>query len=255
MDKKSLFLVLLFPLILSNFGCATMGLITPVPSENQKAIFKDGNKSIISMKENTVIVAPLSEKFSSDQREEFLVMVENGSSQEFNFSTDNIFAKSTEPVTSQDIYLKVFSYDDLVKEEKDREVWASIGAAIQGASDSIKAQNAGYSNTYGNYSGNNGYGSYTSSTYNYTEAQAAQRQAQEDSDVRFSRIEAEEQANLRDLSKTILKKETIFPNAWYGGIVVVQMPSVTETTGKFTMTIMINKESHVFNFTYSRIND
>lgn len=254
MNIKNLFWILLLPLIFLEFGCATYGLITATPIENQKAIFKDGKKSVISMKKNIVIVTPLEEKFPSDQRGDFLIEVKNGSRHDFLFSTDNISAKSTDPESSGEISLKIFSYEDLVKEEQDRQTWAAVAAALQGVSDSVQAQNAGYSKTYGTYTyGTSGYGSYSSSTYNYAEAQAAQSQANADSDARFARIEEEGRTNMRDLSSTVLKKETIFPNAWYGGIVKIKSPTVTEVLGKLTMTIVVGHETHVFNFTYSKI--
>jgi hypothetical protein len=253
MNAKNLFLIFLLPLSFLEFGCATYGLITATPIENQKTIFKDGNKSVLSMKKNIVIVTPLDEKFSSEQRGDFLIQVKNGSNQDFVFSTDNISAKSTDPKSDGEIALKIFSYEDLVKEEQDRQAWATVAAAIQGVSDSMQASNAGYSNTYGTYNGTNGYGSYSSSTYNYAEAQTAQRQAEADSDARFARIEAEGQTNIRELSSTILKKETIFPDSWYGGIVKIKLPTVTESLGKLTITIVVGNETHVFNFTYSKI--
>lgn len=206
------------------------------------------------MKKNVVIVTPLEEKFSSDQRSDFLIEVKNGSRGDFVFSTDNISAKSTDPVSNGEIALKIFTYEDLLKEEQDRETWETVSAAVQGVSDSIKAQNAGRSNTYGTYTyGTSGYGSYSGTTYNYAEAQAAQRQAEADSDARFSRIEEEGQTNMRELSSTILKKETVFPKAWYGGIVKIKSPTVTEAPGKLTITIVTGHETHVFNFTYSKI--
>ncbi len=255
MNMRNLFWLLLLPFTFLEFGCATYGLITATPIENQKAIFKDGKKSLISLKKNIVIVTPLEDKFSSEQRGDFLIEVKNGLRRDFVFSTDNISAKSTDSESSGEIPLKIFSYEDLVKEEKDRETWETVSAAVQGVSDSIQAQNAGYSKTYGTYTyGTSGYGSYSSSTYNYAEAQAARNQAEADSDARFARIVDEDQTNMHDLSSTVLKKETIFPKSWYGGIVKIKLPTITETPGKLTITIEAGDEHHVFNFTYSKIN-
>jgi hypothetical protein len=56
---------------------------------------------------------------------------------------------------------------------------------------------------------------------------------------------------MQELSSTILKKETLFPNVWSGGIVKMQMPTVTDTLGIFTITIVADNEQHVFNFNFS----
>lgn len=49
--------------------------------------------------------------------------------------------------------LPVMTYADRVKEEKRSQMWAAVGAGFAAAANSMNAANAGYSSTYGNYSG------------------------------------------------------------------------------------------------------
>ena len=200
-------------------------------------------------------MAPDTETVTSGQRGDFVIAVNNGTSDDILFSTEDISA--TAEVSGQLTTLKVYSHEELVAEETKRQAWAAVAAALQGAADSMNAANAGYQNTYGTYSGSAysnygtsayGHGSYSSTTYNYGAAQAAQNAAQANSEARFSRLEAEGRENLRNLSSTILKKETIFPGAWHGGIVKVQLPEVTEQAQQIDLVINVAGEIHDFKF-------
>jgi hypothetical protein len=165
MKTKCVYGLLILVLAFSESGCATRGFINATLSDNQREIYKTGKKSVVSMKENVVIVTPLEEKFKSNQKGAFLITVKNGSNNEFEFSTDNVFAKYNDRIWNEDIVLKVYSYEDLVKEEKKRQTWAAVAAAIQGVSDSMQAHNTGYTNNYGNLTnGSSVYGNYSTNT-------------------------------------------------------------------------------------------
>jgi hypothetical protein len=241
-------------------GCATYGKVSGIASEGQKSIFKDGRNSLLSIKQNTVAIAPETETVTSGQRGDFIVAVNNGTSQNILFSTEDISASAN--INGQLTMLKVFSYDELVAEEKKRQTWAAVAAALQGVSDSMNAANAGYSHTYGTYSGSAysntgksayGYGSYSSTTYNYAAAQAARNAAEAKSEARFARLDAEGRENLRNLSSTILKKETIFPSAWHGGIVKVTLPKVAEQPQEIDLVVDVAGEKHKFRFMEEKV--
>ena len=95
-------------------GCATYGRISGIPSEGQKSVFKDGRKTLISIKKNTVAVAPDTETVTSGQRGDFVIAVNNGTSQDILFSTEDVTASAN--TNGQLTTLKVFSYDELIAE-------------------------------------------------------------------------------------------------------------------------------------------
>jgi len=89
--------------------------------------------------------------------------------------------------------------------------------------------------------------------YNYAAAQAAQNTAQANSEARFARLQAEGEATLRNLSARILKKETIFPEAWHGGIVKVELPNVSEEPQEIELIVNVGGEKHEFRFTQEKV--
>ena len=95
-------------------GCATYGRISGIPSEGQKSVFKDGRKTLISIKQNTVVIAPDTETVTSGQRGDFVIAVNNGTSQDILFSTEDVTASAN--TNGQLTTLKVFSYDELIAE-------------------------------------------------------------------------------------------------------------------------------------------
>lgn len=253
--------IALFLCVASLASCATYSKINCIESADQRMIYRDGRESTISAKTHIVVIALESSTIQNGTRANFIIAVRNGIDREINFSTENITAKLKSGIPGPDASMKVYSYEELVREEKKRQAWAAFGAALQGMSESMNAANAGYSNTYGTYSGSAysnygtsayGYGSYSSTTYDYGAAQAARNAANARSEARLNQIAAEGRANLQSLSSIILKKQTIFPNDWHGGIVKIQMPQVGDSPNSFIVDVNVNDELHSFVFTQEK---
>ena len=225
-----------------------------------RKVYVDGTCFLIAEKRSAVLVTPLSDTgLKSGAEENFLVMFENGSSKSQVFSEENIsgsYRNDKGEVKS----LKVFSYGELVKKEKARQGWAALGVALGGMGDAMSAANAGYSNTYGSYSGTsytgygsvNTYGNFNATTYDYGAAQAASRAAQARTDANFSRLRAQGSANLGYLSGNILKKQTVLSGGSHSGLVRVQMPAFTETGELIFRVKMADGEYHTLVFDVSK---
>jgi hypothetical protein len=242
-------------------GCSTSGKISGVPSAGQKSIYKDGRQTLVSVKRNTVVIAPSSGTVTSGKRGNFVIGVKNGTSRDVLFSAQNVTATSTDIKTGKTASLKVYNYDTLVKEEKTRQAWSAVASAMQGAADSMNAANAGYSNSYGSYSGsayNNygasayGSGSYSSTTYNSAAAYAARSDAESKSNARMRNLQQEGRANLNHLASTILKKQTISPNRWHGGTVKMDLPEITDTDQRVVVVVNMGGEAHRFQFSQKK---
>lgn len=243
-------------------GCATYGSLTAVPSRGERSVFQNGQNTIVSTQLNTVAVTPRSNRIKSGDQGAFVVAVQNGLTSDLVFSTENVTAYATTNGNSQALH--VYSYDQLVAQEKRRQAWAAFAVALAGAADSINAANAGYSHTYGSYSGSayasngvsaHGYGSYSSTTYNYAAAQAAQNVANANTGARFAALAEQGQENLRALSSTILKKQTVFPGTWFGGVVMVSLPTVSGTPQQVRLDVEVGGEHHEFMYNLEKASD
>lgn len=243
-------------------GCATYGSLTAVPRDGERSVYKDGRNTLTSIKLNTVAVTPNSDRVKSGDRGDFTVAVNNGSTADIVFSTEDISARSS--AGGQTAPLKVYSYDELVAEEKKRQAWAAFAIALAGAANTMSAATAGYSHTYGSYSGSaygshgasaHSYGSFSTTTYNAAAAQAALNDAQANTSANFARLAEQGQAHLQALRTTILKKETIFPGDWHGGVVEVALPNVSDTPQEIRLDVNVGGEPHEFIFTLNKVRD
>ena len=252
-------LALLLPIWLA--GCARYGQISGLAQHDQKNFYRDGRQTLSSEKNHTVAISPLSEKILSGARGDFIVAVLNGGAKEILFSTSDIVVSMPGTKdTAETSQLKVYSYEELVAEERRRQAWAAAAVALQSAGDSMSAANAGYSNTSGSYSGstysNYGtttqtYGTYTGTSYNYAAAQAAQNAAQARTNANIAQLQTQARTNLGALA-SMLKKETIFPGELRGGIVRIQMPAVKDSPTEIIVNISIDGEIHSFRFVQTK---
>lgn len=233
-----------------------------MPSGGERSIYQDGQNTLTSTQLNTVSVTPRSNRIKSGDQGAFVIAVHNGLADDFVFSTENVTARDL--VNGKAGALHVYNYGELVAQEKRRQAWAAFAVALAGAADSINAANAGYSHTYGTYSGSayasngvsaHGYGSYSSTTYNYAAAQAAQNDANANTSARFAQLAEQGQENLRALSSTVLKKQTVFPDTWYGGVVMVALPSVTSTLQQIRLDIEVGGEHHEFIYNLEKVSN
>jgi len=243
--------------LLAGLGCTTLARLTALPGESQKSFFRDGYEAIISSQQNVVAVVPKFRSIRSGHRGDFFVAVMNGTNKEFTFSTDNITAEAQGNPATSNVELKIFNYDDLRREERSRRRWAAIGAALQGAGEAVQASNAGYSSSHGSFSGttygDNGSTTYDSgtfhaTTYNESATQAAQDRIQDKTESRLNRIDAASRASLEELSRSVLKKQTVFPGEWFGGMVKIEQPYLFESTPNITISINFAGETHKIKF-------
>lgn len=162
-----------------------------------------------------------------------------------------------EPIVTHE-RLTVFSYQDLMQAERDRQSAAAFAAALGGIGRSMQASQAGYSynsGTYGGYGSGYGssYGSYSGYSYDPAKAQAAQNAARSETDADFARIKAEGAQNTAELNRTILKMQTVTPGQWYGGSIIVQMPKPQDKAVPVNVVVNLGGERHEFKYLYEKV--
>lgn len=239
------------PLLFLTCGCASTDAVDMLASSDQQAITRDGSPSLISAKRHVVMLQASDSQMDSGGRPSYVLAIRNMQSGYLQFSPAEIRAYRVQADGSQ-VALKVYSYEELVTEEKHRQTMAAVGAALAGAANAYNAANAGYStttgtfNAYNNYGGR-AYGTYQSSTYNSYQAYSAQQLASAQTSANFAAIRAEGANNLMALRGSIIRAHTLAPGEWYGGEIILDKPKKNNGQAQYTIVVSLDGEEYAFN--------
>ena len=230
--KRSFYILII--LIVS--GCSTSFKLSPVmkQTDNQKIVYFDGDEVALSFRKETAI-GVFGEKTEKGEINLF-VMYQNNSNKSININP----AKIT--VVGIDSYgkrkkLKVYSADEYIKKIKREQAWQAFGQALGNISDSY---NAG--RTTSNTTGIIGNTPFSANTNTYDAGKQAE--------VNRKNMERMQQtATLNSIinestKRSLLKKNTLFPNQYIAGIVKVKHINAI----KFRISIPIGKEIHKIDF-------
>lgn len=252
--------VLLFSFML-NMGCAVKyNKISTLPAKNQTFFFKDGRQVIVSRKANSIAtIAASQEKFPINTRPSFIITVNNLSPQPVTFSTENV------AFTTEGKELKVFSYQELVQEIEQQRRSAAMTHALIGAAGVLGAAMDGgrtcHSGTYQTqtsiYGNNNLYtgnttGVYSGTTYDPLATFQAQNTINAQTANNIAAVNSAANMLLNIVQNTILKKETVLPNTWYGGYIRISSLAESQTPKRIKTTISIGKDLHEFLFIFAQ---
>lgn len=246
-------LVVAFFLLLA-MGLASAGERTfvPVPSEGQSLEYDDGEAFLVARLQNSVVMVSY---VARDKKSAFLkVGVRNVGETSFNFSETDVTAVAGGSA------LQVMTYADRLKEEKRSQMWAAVGAGFAAAANSMNAANAGYSNTYGSYSGRttataygsggyasatgNSYGNFSARTYDSTAAYLAQQSANAQNQALLERQQANAEFSKRSLEARALKANTLSPGEMVLGDVRLALPKRNKSApAEFVATVKIDGQS------------
>lgn len=230
-------------------GCASTLKLDPVASEDQQEVFQEGTEMIISSKTSVVAIRPSTNTYTSSLRPSLVVSVINRTNEQHVFSTENI------EVFVNGESVKIYTYDELVAEIKRQQAWAAVAVALNGAAQSINAANAGrtyHSGTYNSsYFGNNafsgsGYGSYSGYSYNSAASIQAQATINAQTQASMANIQAQTTNSLNDLSATILKKTTVFPQGTHGGYITLDKLPAPDEVNNVIAKVTFAGEVHEF---------
>lgn len=195
------------------------------------------------------------------KRGSIAVIVMNHGQKPFNFGAENVSAKLADGTAVQ-----IITYDQLVHEEKRRQMWAAVAAGLAAAGNSMSAANAGYyrgtttynGSTYGTIGSTsfnaNTYGTGTYSGYNSGQAALAQSLANAENQATFARM-AENNASNMDALKANIRTTTIDPQQMFGGSVMFELPKQARASKidvPVIFTVTIDGEEHRFDAVLKR---
>ena len=229
-------------------GC-TSQRIDLAAGPGQEAIVRDGVPALVSKKRHLVMLRPNNRLLKGNARPAFTLVVRNmgGSSEtllESKISAQQLLGGKTASV-------RFLRYDELVKEESDRQTAAAIGATLAGVGRAMSASNAGYVTTNGTVNAYSPYGSsvgtYSATTYDPLRAQLAQQAANTETEADFANLAAQGERNLAGLQQTILKDNTVMPGEWYGGTIVLEPPERSSSgPTSYSIAVDFGGETHIF---------
>lgn len=225
-------------------GCASQKIqLSAAPG--QEAIVRDGIPSLISKKKNLVMLRPNNQLLKGNARPAFTVAVRNLENKPQTLMEANINAHQS--VDGKQAMLRVYRYDELVREEQTRQTIQAVGAVLSATARGINAANAGYVNTTGTVHANGNHGTYTATTYDPLRAQIAQQNANYETREDFAALRAQGEQNLSQLQNTILKDNTVMPGEWIGGTIVLDPPGYSGSAPKsYAITVDFAGEQHEF---------
>jgi hypothetical protein len=189
------------------------------------------------------------------------VIVMNHGDKPFTFGPENVSAKLADGTP-----VSIITYEQLVKEEKRRQMWAAVAAGLAAAGNSMSASNSGYYSGMGTYTGSTfgsfgstPYNAYSSGTvmvsgYDYGRAQAAQSVANAQNQATFARMTEQNAANMKAL-KAYMRTTTVDPQQIFGGSVMFELPKTaraSKTDVPMTFVVTVNGEQHSFDVVLKR---
>lgn len=173
-----------------------------------------------------------------------LISVLNAGPEPFVFSPEHVTI-----ATATGLAANVIPYERLVKEQRNRQMWAAIAMGMGAAANSYNASQAGYSygtvNAYNNYGGR-AWGNYTS--YNAGQAYAAQSYANMQNQQNMERFQAASRASMEGL-KVNFRATTVDPGQAFGGQLTYELPSSLRGSKEpvgLIITVRTGSEVHVF---------
>jgi hypothetical protein len=145
------------------------------------------------------------------RRGQFAIEVLNAGDEPYNFGSENVRAELLDGTP-----VPIIHFEQLAREERNRQTWAAILTGLAAAGNSLSAANAGH--TYG-YVGRTPF-SIRSNTSNFlaTSLAAQQNQAQ------FAALQANNQAAMAAL-RSNLRTSTVDPGSSFGGMINFEIPS------------------------------
>jgi hypothetical protein len=223
-------------------GCqqTTLELLTV---GSQQRFYSDGATAVLSKSPKSVaMVAAQTEPFANGERISLALKVENIGPAPFDIDTANVTVASTKASRH-----KVHSYDDLVREEKQRATAMLVLSAIAGAANAYSAAQASTVHTSGTFHTSYGSGTYSGTVHDPLRGQIASQLAGAQTSAQMSRIASDAQANIADLRGSILKRTTVFPGTMHGGMFVFDAPPLEQKeTRTYFITVAAGEEAHKF---------
>jgi hypothetical protein len=233
-------------------ACAQTEVARFQARDGQQALVRDGRPAIVSRRGSSlVLVSPATRQFKAGKRSAYVVAIKNLSAGPIDFTVGNLWVAQLVggQVTNR---LRLYTYEDLVSEERTRQIVAGVAAGLAAGANAYSAANAGYYNANATVYGPRGVSNVNISGYDPAAAQIAQARAAAQNDAMIASIIETGRRNLDALERSVIKDNTLLPGEWYGGQVVFDPPKNVE--GKnIVISIQVGSDLHQVEVTHEAI--
>jgi hypothetical protein len=211
----------------------------------QNAIVRDGRAALVSRKkESIVLLSAGPRQMQSGQRPVFVLAATNIGMQPVDLRISSISAIQTMPSGSQ-VAMPVITYEQLMQEEKTRQVVAALFTGVAAGANAYSASRAGYGTSSGTVYTPHGVATFNTNYYSPTANAIAQANASAQNEAMIANTIATGQRNMAALEHNVLKDNTIMPGEWIGGLVFFSPPISEGGQAKsYTISVTIGNEIH-----------
>lgn len=230
-------------------GCVTGERAEFKPAIGQEAIVRDGNAALVSVKPRTVVmIKPAKREMAPGGRPVYVIAAYNAGQESVLLAVSNITVEQMaggEPIGE----LKVFTYEDLVREEQARQVMAAILVGVAAGANAAAASNAGYYSSQSTVYTPRGTAVVTTTGYSPAAATVAQTNAAYQNAALTASVVERGRQNLVALESQVLKDNTIMPGEWVGGQVHIAPPMKSEAGKDYRITVTVGADVHKIDVT------
>jgi len=212
------------------------------PQGDQQAIYRDGNPAIVSRKAGSIVmVQPASRQFQVGVRPVYVVGIYNLGAAPLNFAMRGVAAHQIRN-GQVDRDLKVYTFEQLVAEEKARQFVVGLLTVVTVGANAAAAANSGHYTAHGTVYGRGGPRHVTVSGYSPTANAINQARAASQNEAMVGNVIEQGRHNLASLEQGVLKDNTMMPGEWYGG--QLHIDPVLEGDRKFRISIQVGPDVH-----------
>lgn len=219
-------------------GCTSIYTLEPITLSRQHEVYKDGLKTVHSMKNVSVAVMQTVDSYQSTSRPSLLIGIKNYSSSSFVFSIKDM------EVLLEDTLVKIFSYRELIDEAEQSASDAMLSHALSGLNNAINSDQYGY--TYHRGFTDNYNTAYSGYTYDPLKSQQARIEANRQMLYGIDQKNKHLKKTRKRLD-TVIKKTTINPGDWYGGVIFMDKIPYKNESQTIQLKVNAGGESHIFN--------
>lgn len=224
-------------------SCASMETARFQARSGQEAMVRDGQPAIVSRKANSlVIVRPASRQFQAGRRPVYVVGMYNLTKAPLQYATSNTTVE--QQIAGQGTQaLRVYTYEELVAEERNRQVAQALIVGLAAGANAMSTANAGRYSGNATVYGARGPYNVSYSGYDPTAAAIAQSRVAAQNDAMIANTIETGQRNLAGLEQSVMKDNTLLPGEWYGGQLHFDPPS-GDSGKSYTINIQLGRDLH-----------